>query len=106
MKLKDVQFYGRAAADVVQMFGLSADLQVFQGCRVLDCPGGPSSFTATLAAAGIDTDPGAIVDIGKEAGFVVSIDEVQKAQAELSNVELSDEDLDNVAGGFHACATF
>ena len=50
------------------------------------------------------TDPGAIVDIGKEAGFVVSIDEVQKAQAELSNVELSDEDLDNVAGGFHACA--
>ena len=46
----------------------------------------------------------AIVDIGKEAGFVVSIDEVQKAQAELSNVELSDEDLDNVAGGFHACA--
>ena len=50
------------------------------------------------------TDPAAIVDIGKEAGFVVSIDEVQKAQAELSNVELSDEDLDNVAGGFHACA--
>ena len=29
MKLKDVQFYGRAAADVVQMFGLSADLQDF-----------------------------------------------------------------------------
>ena len=52
------------------------------------------------------TDPAAIVDIGKEAGFLVSIDEVQKAQAELSNVELSDEDLDNVAGGFHACATF
>lgn len=52
------------------------------------------------------TDPAAIVDIGKEAGFVVSIDEVQKAQAELSNVELSDEDLDNVAGGFHACSTF
>ena len=52
------------------------------------------------------TDPAAIVDIGKEAGFVVSIDEVQKVQAELSNVELSDEDLDNVAGGFHACATF
>ncbi len=52
------------------------------------------------------TDPAAIVDIGKEAGFLVSIDEVQKAQAELSNVKLSDEDLDNVAGGFHACATF
>ena len=46
------------------------------------------------------------MDIGKEAGFLVSIDEVQKAQAELSNVELSDEDLDNVAGGFHACKTF
>ena len=25
------------------------------------------------------TDPAAIVDIGKEAGFLVSIDEVQKA---------------------------
>ena len=50
------------------------------------------------------TDPGAIVDIGKEAGFVVSIDEVQKAQAELANVELSDEDLDNVAGGFSCLA--
>ena len=52
------------------------------------------------------TDPAAIVDIGKEAGFLVSIDEVQKAQAELSNVKLSDEDLDNVAGGLSACYCF
>ena len=63
-------------------------------------------FSPSAKIARGHTDPGAIVDIGKEAGFVVSIDEVQKAQAELSNVELSDEDLDNVAGGFHACATF
>lgn len=54
MKLNAIQFYGRPAEDVLLMFGLSADLQSLQGCTVLDCPGGPSSFTATLAAAGID----------------------------------------------------
>mgnify|MGYP001334354129 CR=1 FL=1 len=54
MVLKEVQFYGRTADDVLQMFGLSADFQALQSCTVLDCPGGPSSFTATLAAAGID----------------------------------------------------
>ena len=60
-------------------------------------------FSASAKAARV-TVLGATVDIGKEAGFVVSIEEVQKAQAELSNVELSDEDQDNVAGGLHLCA--
>jgi hypothetical protein len=54
MKLNAIQFYGRPAEDVLLMFGLSADLQALQGCRVLDCPGGPSSFTASLAASGIE----------------------------------------------------
>lgn len=36
MVLKEVLFYGRTAEDVFQMFGLSADLQELQGCRVLD----------------------------------------------------------------------
>ena len=54
MRLNEVMFYGRPAGDVLSMFGLSDDLQGLQGCKVLDCPGGPSSFTAMLAAAGID----------------------------------------------------
>ena len=40
------------------------------------------------------TDPGAIVDIAKEAGFTISAEELQAAQ-----VELSDEQLDAAAGG-------
>ena len=40
-------------------------------------------------------DPGAIVDIAKEAGFTIS--------AEAAQVELSDEQLDGAAGGF--CVT-
>ena len=50
------------------------------------------------------TDPGAVVDIAKEAGFTISVVELEKAQAELSNVELSDEELDGAAGGLHLCA--
>ena len=40
------------------------------------------------------TDSGAIVEIAKEAGFTISAEELQKAQEELS-----DEELDGVAGG-------
>ena len=40
------------------------------------------------------TDPGAIVDIAKEAGFTISADELKTAQEELS-----DEQLDGAAGG-------
>ena len=43
-------------------------------------------------------DPGAIVDIAKEAGFTISAEEVQTAQ-----VELSDEQLDGAAGGRDYC---
>ena len=45
-------------------------------------------------------DPGAIVDIAKEAGFTISAEEVQSAQ-----VELSDEQLDGAAGGFLGCGS-
>ena len=54
MRLNEVLFYGRPAEDVLSIFGLSDDLQGLQGFKVLDCPGGPSSFTAMLAAARID----------------------------------------------------
>jgi hypothetical protein len=55
MGLNEVLFYGRPAEDVLSIVGLSDDLQILQGCKVLDCPGGPSSFTEMLAAAGIDS---------------------------------------------------
>ena len=54
MRLNEILFYGRPAEDVLSIFGLSDDLQGLQGFKVLDCPGGPSSFTAMLAAARID----------------------------------------------------
>ena len=41
------------------------------------------------------TDLGAIVDIAKEAGFTISVEELEQAQKELS-----DEQLDGAAGGF------
>ena len=41
------------------------------------------------------TDPGAIVDIAKEAGFKISVEELEQAQ-----MKLSDEQLDGAAGGF------
>ena len=44
------------------------------------------------------------MDIAKEAGFTISVEELEKAQMELSNVELSDEELDGAAGGLHLCA--
>ena len=41
------------------------------------------------------TDPGVIVDIAKEAGFTISVEELEQAQ-----MKLSDEQLDGAAGGF------
>ena len=50
------------------------------------------------------TDPCAIVNIAKEARFTIFVEELKKAQMELSNVILSDEELDGAAGGLHLCA--
>ena len=44
------------------------------------------------------TDLGAIVDIAKEAGFTISVEELEQAQKELS-----DEQLDGAAGGRQYC---
>ena len=46
------------------------------------------------------TDLGAIVDIAKEAGFTISVEELENAQAELSG----DEELSGAAGGL--CVIF
>ena len=47
-----------------------------------------------LKAAG---DADAVVEIAKAAGFVISADELKRAQAELT--EMTDEELEGVAGG-------
>ena len=41
------------------------------------------------------TDANAVAEIAKEAGFSISADDLKKAQSELS-----DEELEGVAGGF------
>jgi predicted ribosomally synthesized peptide with nif11-like leader len=43
-------------------------------------------------------DADAVVAIAKEAGFMISADELQRAQA-IQGKELSDEELESVAGG-------
>ena len=48
MELEGVVFYGRLGQLALQMYGLDADLQPWQGAKVLDCPGGPSSLAALL----------------------------------------------------------
>jgi len=54
MELDGVVFYGRLGQLALQMYGLDQDLTTWKGRPVLDCPGGPSSLVALLAAAGID----------------------------------------------------
>ena len=45
------------------------------------------------------SSPEGVAAIAKEAGFVISADELQRAQAVGSDEELSDEELEGVAGG-------
>jgi predicted ribosomally synthesized peptide with nif11-like leader len=46
------------------------------------------------------TEPDAIAAIAKEAGFSISAEEIKKAQSgQLFAVELTDEQLESVAGG-------
>ena len=52
---------------------------------------GDTTLQEQLNAA---TDADTVVEIAKEAGFVISADDVKKAQAEVS-----DEELENAAGG-------
>ena len=54
MELDGVVFYGRLGQLALQMYGLDQELPLWQGGRVLDCPGGPSSLAALLAAEGVD----------------------------------------------------
>ena len=50
----------------------------------------------------VAADANVIVAIAKEAGFIISADDLANAQSELSK-ELSEEELEGVAGG--ACGT-
>ena len=56
---------------------------------------GDTSLQEKLKAAG---DADAVVAIAKAAGFVISADDLKKAQAEVQI--LSDEELEGVAGGY------
>ena len=53
MDLPRVVFFGRTGADALAFFNL--DLAAWRGCRVLDCPGGPGSFTTLARAAGVES---------------------------------------------------
>ena len=57
-----------------------------------------SSLQEKLKAA---ADANAVTAIAKEAGFSISVDDLTKAQSELS-----DEELEGVAGGFWHTSTF
>ena len=52
---------------------------------------GDTSLQAKIKAA---TDEDAVVEIAKEAGFMISVDALSQAQTELS-----EEELEGVAGG-------
>ena len=53
MDLPRVVFFGRTGADALAFFNL--DLADWRGFRVLDCPGGPGSFTSLARAAGVES---------------------------------------------------
>src|SRR6056297_295055 len=77
-------FYGRTFEEYCRLFDLTiGDLR---GCRILDCPGGPGSFTAVAAQIGADAtavDPvyGPAVD-ELEAHCEATIDEIVAQVAE------------------------
>ena len=56
---------------------------------------GDDSLQEKLKAA---ANPDVVVSIAKEAGFSISADDLKNAQSELS-----DEELEGVAGGFRFC---
>ena len=45
--------------------------------------------------------PEAVTEIAREAGFVITLEDIQSMQSEL--VELSDEELEGAAGGICRC---
>ena len=62
-----------------------------------------TSLQEKLKAA---TDADAVVAIAKESGFVVSADEIKTTQSAPQELqELSDEELEGVAGGTLGCNT-
>ena len=62
---------------------------------------GATSLQKKLKSA---TGAEAVVEIAKEAGFSISADDINKAQSEISDDrEISDEELEGVAGGGCQC---
>ena len=53
------------------------------------------------------SDADAVVEIAKAAGFAISAEELQRAQSELSQADLSEEELEGVvAGSTFVCGWF
>ena len=63
---------------------------------------GDTSLQEKLKAA---ADTNAVAAIAKEAGFMISADDLAKAQSELSEDELSEEELEAVAGGCYTLSS-
>ena len=62
---------------------------------------GDTSLQEKLKAA---ASPEAAIEIAKAAGFLISAEDIQSMQSE--SVELSDEELDNAAGGIYLTFVF
>ena len=51
LQLNRVAFYGRTLSEYLKMFDI--DLSLWKDCKILDCPGGASSFVAEANKLGI-----------------------------------------------------
>ena len=56
-----------------------------------------ASLQEKLKAAG---DADAVIALAKAAGFAISADDLKKAQSEISQSEISEDELEGVAGGY------
>tara|TARA_B100001964_G_scaffold244715_1_gene327418 strand:- start:42 stop:380 length:339 start_codon:yes stop_codon:yes gene_type:complete len=59
---------------------------------------------AELSAA-IDSDANSIASVAQAAGFDVTVDDVNRAQEDLSDEQLSGEELEGIAGADSGCST-
>ena len=62
-----------------------------------------TSLQEKLKAA---ASPEAAIEIAKEAGFLITAEDIQSMNNNRETVELSDEELEGASGGFSACHGF
>ena len=59
----------------------------------------------TELSAAIDSDANSIASVAQAAGFDVTVDDVKRAQEDLSDEQLSGEELEGIVGGDNLCST-